>query len=324
MGVKIKRNQKANCILLGDAFEEFMVEKSALNKSASTLHNYRQSFGYFKEFNDLKDDTPIEEIKQSHFYQWVNDMKIEGKKPTTINHYIRDVRAFLYWAMDEDRGYMPKFKVQEMASQEEMPKMFDLEDIEILTQKPRIDDCFGDWRNWAIVSWVMGTGNRAATICEVRLGDISFTKKEIILRHTKNKRIQVIPLSSSLETTIKEYIRGWRQGVGSEAYLFPNIGEEQLTTGALRNSFTRYCQKRGAKRHNIHGLRHNFAANWIKSGGGEYQLQEILGHSDLAMVRHYVKLFSEDLKKNYDEYSLLDSIKKKGKRTQKVNRSMDY
>ena len=319
--MKVKRSNDIESILLTNAFNEFELVKMSLNKSPSTIRNYRQSYEYFKTYNNFNDNTTLDEINSTHVYRWINEMKIEGKKPTTINHYVRDVRAFLYWCMDSEREYLKPFKVQEQAGQEESLKMFDDDDIIKLLEKPRKQDNFGEWRTWAIVNWVLGTGNRASTICEVRMGDISFSKREITLRHTKNKRLQVIPLSSSLETAIKEYIRVWRQGVPEDSFLFPNTGDEQLTRNALSISFKRYCWGREVKRTNIHGLRHNFACMWIRNGGGEYQLQEILGHSDLAMVRHYVKLFSEDLKKGYDNYSALDNIKKSGKRTQKVQRT---
>ena len=175
-----------------------------------------------------------------------------------------------------------------------------------------------------MVNWVLATGNRASTLCDVRISDVSFNKREITLRHTKNKKAQVLPLSSSLETAIKDYIRLWRSEASDDGFLFPNVGEEQLTTNALRKSFTKYCNSRGVERSNIHGLRHNFSAMWIRNGGSEFSLQEVLGHSDIAMVRHYVKLFKDDLKEGYDNYSALDNIKKGAKRAHKIKRNDSY
>ena len=52
-----------------------------------------------------------------------------------------------------------------------------------------------------------------------------------------------------------------------------------------------------------------------------FALQKILGHQDLAMTRRYVKLFSEDIKEDFDRFNPLDTIKKNSRRTQKVKRS---
>jgi site-specific recombinase XerD len=44
-------------------------------------------------------------------------------------------------------------------------------------------------------------------------------------------------------------------------------------------------------------------------------LQKILGHSTLSMTQRYVRLYAEDLKEDYEDFSALDVIKKKSRRT---------
>lgn len=38
----------------------------------------------------------------------------------------------------------------------------------------------------------------------------------------------------------------------------------------------------------------------IRKGGYIFRLQKILGHSDIEVVRNYVEMFAEDLKKDFD------------------------
>ncbi len=324
MGIstKIKRSAGADLIVLHEAFEEFIDEKESLNKSPSTIENYKVSYKQFCEFHEVTDETTTDEITAAHFFEWMNSMKLDGFKPTTINHYLRDCRAFFYWCMDADRAYIDKpFKIFMMEGQEEQIKLFADEELEALLEKPKRNDSFTNWRTWAIVNWVLGTGNRAATIVDVRLTDINYNKKEIVLRHTKNKKAQIIPLSPSLETVLKEYIRMWRREAPTDGFLFCNIGEEKLTTNALRQAFGKYCKDRGVQKTNIHGLRHNFAKGWVQNNGNMFVLQKILGHSSLDMTRKYVKLFSEDIKEDFERFSPLDTIKRNTKRTQTVKRS---
>lgn len=325
MGIK-RKIQKVSpaatkSVSIGEAFEEFLNEKHAANLSPASIHNYTQSVQYFMEFHELTEETPIADITRSHVFKWVNTQHLEGKKHTTINHYLRDCRTFFYWCMDDDRKYMEHFKIELAKGQEEQIKLFSDKDIEKLLPRPRNQDTFVEWRTWAIVNWVLGTGNRAATICDVKMCDVNFKAKEISLRHTKNKKTQIIPLSTSLATVLKQYIKLWRRDAGEESYLFCNIGEEQLTTSALRQGFVKYCHAREVEQTNIHGLRHNFAKGWIRNGGDVFRLQKILGHSTLEMTRHYVKIFSEDIKEDFDEFSPLDTIKKSSSRTIKVKKT---
>lgn len=302
-----------------DTFESFILEKEAGGLAEKTLRNYRQSFEFFVKFCGFNEETVVPEVEQTLIFKWINTLKLEGVKPTSVNHYLRDLRTFLYWCMEME--YLEPFKIKTVEAQEEQIKLFEDWELEALLEKPRPRDGFVEWRTWAIVNWVLATGNRAATICDVKIPDVSYAKKEIVLRHTKNKKAQIIPLSNSLEMAIKEYCRMWRKDAPIDGYLFPNIGEEQLTTNALRLSFGRYCKSRGVDKSNIHGLRHNFAKGWVRNNGNMFVLQKILGHSSLAMTRRYVKMFSEDLKEDYDMYSPLDTIKKSKRRTAQVKRS---
>lgn len=323
MGIKRKivKSAGSDLIPIAEAFEEFLAEKSAQNLSSATLRNYQQSYDFFMRYHDFAPDATTDEVTLSHFHKWINSMKLDGVKPNSINHYLRDCRAFFYWCMDSDRRYIePAFKIKMIEGQEEQIKLFTDEELALLLEKPKRNDSFTEWRTWAIVNWVLGTGNRASTICEVRLTDVNYSKKEITLRHTKNKKAQIIPLSSSLETVLKEYIRVYRRDADINGFLFPNVGEEQLTTNALRHAFARYCVNRGVDKSNIHGLRHNFAKGWVRNNGNMFALQKILGHSTLDMTRKYVKLFAEDIKEDFDKYSPLDSIKRSSRRTQTIKR----
>jgi integrase/recombinase XerD len=324
MGIKraIKKSKDCELITLNQAFEEFILEKEARGLSEATIHNYQHSFTTFYNFHEFTDETTTDEIKPTHFFKWMNTQRLAGAKHTSVNHYLRDLRAFFSWCMDLDRAYIsPPFKIEMMEGQEEQIKLFTDEDIEKLLEKPRKNDSFANWRTWAIVNWVLGTGNRAATICDIKIGDVNYSKKEITLGHTKNKKAQIIPLSSSLETVLKEYVRVWLRDADINSWLFPNVGAEKLSTNALRHSFSRYCQDRDVEQTNIHGLRHNFAKGWVRNNGNMFALQKILGHSTLDMTKRYVKLYGEDLKEDFDKYNPLDTIKRNTKRTQKIKKS---
>lgn len=318
MGVKhrIRRSSTPEAMPIEEAFNEFITEKEAKNLSKSTIKNYVQSYNYFMDFHGFTEESLLSEVKPSLFFQWMNTLKLDGVKHTSINHYLRDTRAFFYWCME--RSYIENsFQIPMVEGQEEPPKLFADEELELLLEKPKPGESFTTWRTWVIVNWVLATGNRAATICDVKVEDIDYKKKEISLSHTKNKKAQLTPLSPSLETVLKEYTRKFE----ITEWLFPNIGTEQLTTNALAHSFARYCKERGVSRTNIHGLRHNFAKLYIMNGGSPLKLQKLLGHSTQEMTRHYVKLFIDDLKEDFETYNPLDTIKRGARRTNKIKRN---
>ena len=323
MGTKrvIKRSVNAEKETLKEAFEEYIKEKEAHNISEATIRNYKLSFKIFCNESNYTDETTCDEVSNQDIFKWINDLKLDGVKATSINHYLRDIRAFLYWCMEDKKYIEEPFKIKQIENQEEEIKLFTDDELIALLEKPDRRDDFGEWRTWAIVNWVLATGNRAATICNVKIEDVSFSERKIYLTHNKNKRFNSITLSSSLESAIKEYMRMWRKDATKDSWLFPSVGDEKLTTNALRLSFGRYCKGRGVEKSNIHGLRHNFAKGWVLNNGNMFALQSILGHSTLDMTRKYVRMFSEDIKEDYDKFSPLDTIKRNSKRTLNVKRT---
>jgi integrase/recombinase XerD len=224
--------------------------------------------------------------------------------------------------MAAEREYItPSYTVKQLKGQEPGLKSFKEEAIAILLEKPRKSDTFGEWRAWAMVNWVMATGNRAATISEVRIQDVDFKRKMIYLRHTKNKQYQAVPLSTELSHQLKEYINLWLRNAADEDYLFPNISGEAMTTNSICHAFARYCKGRGVNQTNIHGLRHSFAEISLDTGRNPFELQKMLGHSTLDMTRRYIRFHENKTEKDFDKHTPLDNLKKPTSRRRKIQRT---
>ena len=320
---KIKKTYGGAEKTIGEAFMEFLSEKALQGRAEQTLENYVKSLEYFLQYNEFTRETLVERVDKDSFLKWISIMRSNEMKHTTINHYLRDVRAFAYWCMDIEREYItPVYKIKQVSGQEPGIKAFKEDDINILLEKPRKSAAFGEWRTWAIVNWVMATGNRGATICEVKIEDVDFKRKNIYLRHTKNKQYQSVPLSSELAHQLKEYMNLWLRGANSSDYLFPNISGEALTTNALRHSFAKYCNDRGVNQTNLHGLRHSFADISLDNGRNPFELQKMLGHSTLDMTRRYIRFNENKAEKDFDKHTPLDSMKKTTSRRRKIQRTV--
>ena len=322
MGTKhsVRRNFEEEVVTIFDAFSDFMDDKRAHNLARSSLIDYEDSFRYFMNYFGFDEFTPLHVVNNDMFKQWTIDLLDKGVKPTSINRYLRDCKVFFNWCINNALLFI-ELKIENVKGQEEAIKSFSDSDIALLLQKPTNRNDFIEWRTWTVVNWILATGNRAGTIVDIRIGDIDFKNHEITLQHTKNKKAQVIPLSSKLATIIKEYIHTWRYGSTLEDFLFPNQANEKLTADALTQSFAKYCKRRGCSKTSVHGLRHTFALNWIRNGGNQFKLQKILGHSTLDMTRRYVALAAVDLKEDYDKYSTIDTLSKacKPKKTITIN-----
>ena len=195
---------------------------------------------------------------------------------------------------------IPLFKAEET-----IKETYSDDELEALLRKPNLRSCkFSEYRNWVIINLLVNNGCRAATVRNIMIKDLDLPNHVIYLRHTKNKKAQVIPLCDVLCANIKEYLR-IRGGEGDD-YLFPNEFGEQLSENGLRCTIAKYNRKRGVQKTSLHMFRHTFARKYlVDCGGNAFTLQHLLGHSTLDMTKHYCAIFDADIAKNYDRFSPL-------------------
>ena len=282
----------------GLLFCEFINEKEAIGLSKQSITNYKKVYKIFVKQIGKK-------IDKNSFEKWVHMMIYSGMNSISINFYITQLKVFVNWLIQY--GYCEPFVIKKIRTQEPPLKILNDEEIGLLLEKPAFKSSFVVFRSWVIVNFILGTGARASTVMNIRVGDIDFVNKDIRYTHLKNKKSAIVPLSNSLERVLKLYLNSWEIGNG---FLFPDIHGGQLTLNALEQSLRKYSRSRGVKYKGAHALRHTFAKKYIVNGGNAFVLQRLLTHSDLSMTKKYFHLFSDDLKKNYDDMCPLDSFQK--------------
>ena len=231
-------------------FDDF-IEQAEARLSPKSVRAYKQAYHRLIEWNG-GEELEMDELDEKLFFRFVNGLKKELVKPASINCYLRGWRTFVNW-LYENEYIDKKIKVRMVEAQEEEFKCYSLEEQQKLIAKPRPKDSFVQWRTWAIVNWALSTGNRAATIRNVQMQDVDFKRKELRVRHTKNKKMQVpIPMGREIQYVLKEYIKKFRSYAEPTDYLFCDVGGEQLSETALTSSIRRYNQSRGVSNTSIH------------------------------------------------------------------------
>ena len=184
----------------------------------------------------------------------------------------------------------------------------DLE-LSALLKKPDIRKAtFAEYRDWVIINFLLNCGSRAATARAIQIRDVDLDGGVVFYRHTKNRKTQVISLCSAMVSIQREYLR--HRGGEAADFLFCTETGSQLTENGLRQSIARYNTQRGVQKTSIHLFRHTIARKYlIDCGGDAFTLQKLLGHSTLAMTKHYCAIFDADLTKNYDNFSPLAQMK---------------
>lgn len=301
---RITMKNRVQDYTLSESFEHFIRKCKVKNLSEVSIKSYQQKTRQFFDF--FGEDRKISEVNITaieDFILWLRSRESCGD--IAINSVLRAVRAWLYFCMDNE--YLPRFKVQLIKCETPVKKTYSDSALLVLLRKPDKKNCaFVEFRTWALINFLVGTGVRVSTAVNVKISDINFQDGTILLRQVKNRRQQIIPLGKQLASVLEEYLTV-RGGEPSD-YLFCNEYGQQSTVKAQQTATRKYNLKRGIDTTSLHSFRHTFAKNWVLSGGDVFRLQKIMGHSDLSVTRQYVAMFGGDLQMNFEKFNPLDRL----------------
>ena len=172
----MKKIQK-NAVRFDNLKQDFLDDKKYSGTAEATLNGYRYDITRFLKF--LSDEQLA--VNEAGFKRYVIHLTDSGMTANSVNHYIRSVKVFLYWCMEQDE--IAPFKIKMVKAQETIKDVYTQGELCALIQPPKREDSFVIWRSWAIINFILGTAAREATVCEMQMQDISFDDQTITFRH---------------------------------------------------------------------------------------------------------------------------------------------
>lgn len=312
---RIKMKMNTSETTLNKAFKEFIISKTAEGLKEETIKSYNRHFITVRKYLDL--ELKFSELSKSDLEMMVVSMRKAGLAQNTISSYVRVMNVFLHWCSGEGYTDLTLPKVKDV---ETVKETYTDEELERLLRRPAADCSFCEYRSWVIINFLMNSGCRAATVRNIQNRDVSLADSRVIFRHTKNGKIQVIPLCSRMVNVLRGYMAV--RGGTNEDYLFCDQYGGMLSHNALRLSIARYNKSRGVAKTGIHLFRHTFARKYlVDCGGNAFTLQKLLGHSTLTMTKRYCAIFDADIAKNYDRVSPLAQLYHPKEKIKKQNRA---
>ena len=293
-----------NNVTLSECFEDYIAKGRARNLSIKTLEIYELRFSIFQRYLEGKDLNPSE-LNQDIIDGFILYLQKRGCNDVTVQSYIRDIRAFFYYLMNND--FTPSFKIKLPKADKKIKETYTDEELKKLLKKPNLKRCeFNEYKTWVFSNYLLATGNRLSTVLNLQIKDLDFDNCVIQLNKVKNRKAQIVPMASSLAIILKEYLT-YRKGELDD-YVFCNSYGGQGEIRSYQDMLAKYNRSRGVAKTSAHLYRHTFAKRWILNGGDIFRLQKLLGHSDLTVVKEYVNMFSSDLSKDYSDYNPLDTL----------------
>lgn len=298
-----------------DSFDECLAEfldvlKYERNRAAGTIEFYRKELGKFRQsFEEQRLKTNLRAITadliRSGYVRYRQDKY--GVKHATTNAGLRALRAFLNWATEKRIISRSPFEDITIYKAEARPvETFSREQLFDILSQPDLKTFIG-YRDFAIMTTLLETGARVRELCEITVDDIRFNDRQILL-NGKNREPRLVPFQRQVGQILRNYLQA--RGGSPVDWLFITQYDEQMNRDSVRRRIAKYGRMAGIDnvRCSPHTFRHTFAKMSVQNGANIFELQKILGHKSLDMVRRYVNLFSDEVKKAHERFSPVKNL----------------
>lgn len=290
--------------LLREKMDEFISLKITQGKEKRTIDDYRKEFDKFYNSSSKKMN---KEVLKSDCVSYFSSL------PTTssavYNRPYSCLNAFFNYCVRQDYlDYNPLIKAEIKKKQDD--SCITAADVDDVKKLLAVCDkrSYTGYRNHCIISLMLDTGIRTSEL--VRLEDSDFQKDRIIIRPEvcKTKHSRIIYLSPSTSSSLGKLIKA--KPAGWSKYIFASREGNQLDTNELSREFRKLSEKAGVKI-TPYQLRHTFATICVENGINVFLLQQLMGHSDIAMTRRYTDINQKQLEEAHSSFSPLQKIEKR-------------
>ncbi len=215
----------------------------------------------------------------------------------TVHSYMRAINSFLTWARAQGEGSAARGRLPSMRKRV----------LDTLTRDEiqAMEDAATTERDKLIVRVLADTGLRLGELLALRASDIRAEGGKHLLKVPgreragrrsewvggKGDRERLVPLSPSLARRLRRFAeRGRPDATSDRLFLTLRRGRasgqlDALTESAVEQMIRSLSEMAGVKKRVYpHLLRHSFATEYLRRGGNPILLQQILGHSSLAMI----------------------------------------
>ena len=149
----------------------------------------------------------------------------------------------------------------------------------------------------AIVRCALDLGLRSGEIARLSLDDIDWRTGTLILRHTKGRREDVLPLPATTGEAIAAYLEQERPKTANRAIFVRRVAPRDQPAGAdlIRKTIRQAYARAGLPYTRSHLLRHTMANRLLASGSSLKEVADVLRHRSLNTTLIYAKLDSRKL-----------------------------
>ncbi len=262
---------------------------------SSDLHQF---FTFWKQHNeqtkkDVSIKTALDHFFVQHFYKKTQKSSI-ARKISCFTSFERFIKS---------NGINLNLQLTRPKVEKKLPTYLTIQEVFHLLDTVKEEDLpsHRPIRDKAIFEVLYATGIRCAELTAIRIEDINFEEKTILITG-KGRKQRYVLFGEKAKAKILQYINAERfLNDRGNSILFVNPQGESLTNRTIQMIFTMFSKFLTVKKQlTPHKVRHSFATHLLNAGLDLRALQELLGHQSLSSTEKYTHVTTKDLQNMYN------------------------
>ncbi len=278
-----------------DKFLKYLkIEK---NYSINTIESYKKDL---LEFNEYLKNKKIKDVDYKFIRDYLAYMYQKKYMKKTISRHISTLRSFYKYLNNENiLNKNPMILISNPKLDKKLPNFLYYDELLVLLNIPNKETTLG-LRDALILELLYSTGIRVSELINIKIKDINFNDKKILILGKGNKERYVL-YGNTLMELLDLYLNNSRSKLNKDSeYLILNKNGDKITDRGIRLIIQNILKKGELDYHvSPHTLRHTFATHMLDNGADLKSVQELLGHENLSTTQIYTHVTNERLRSVY-------------------------
>jgi len=247
-----------------------------------TQKTYR---GIWNRFCRWMNITELHQLNTQTIRHFTAKLRDDGKVNTTINTYLRHLRAILNWMAEDDQGMIEPVRVKLVKHDSEIKDVYTATEMKRILAVPKTGSSYTTWRCWLISNMLYYTGMRSATLRRVKWSDLDSKTWTMRLQHTKTKA-RIIPVGTELAKALMSFKRRFNSDL--EGNIISTATGLPIGARTMQKAMRDYHTSCAVVTNSMHQYRRTFITKALNEGKDSLLVARMVGHRDLQMIhKHY-------------------------------------
>ncbi len=270
--------------------------------AANSVEAYRRDLSHFSDFILTEHGVGPIGVEKGHVEGYMEQLHEIGLLPSTAMRMLSGIKSFYNFLITNGtlQSSPAEFVVAPKAERH-LPDMLTIADIDnmiMVTDEATVKGV----RDRAIIEMLYSCGLRVSELTSLRFNDLFFAEGYIRVTGKGSKQ-RLVPISNVAKRRIEDYIAVRPNPTSVEPTLFLNNRGRALTRVMIFTIIKLTAERAGVTATvSPHTLRHSFATHLLEGGASIRQVQEMLGHKNIATTEIYTHLSTRHLRDTIERY----------------------